>query len=300
MLVNFVLINETLDRANMEPVAEVLSLYGIKTVISSYDGRLGACEADAVVLGHDWSECARNVINEWKIAGKKTILLQHEGFFSIEEDWYNGSYPICDLALLWGEAHADIFKSRGYDGNHVITGPIHFDQHTKEKKITKDSVARSINISPDLGWNVFATQHFDREGNWKARNLIQRELGQEHAKRHYMPIFKLHPQEDNNMRKLLGFDRKEVLDINPNCEFIQHCPDLIRVADTWMAWSSTTLLERAILGLSYDQRCDYHPILDKHGGHNIAAILDNFCGGPLDGENANRAAMAIADLFGIK
>ena len=261
MRIAFIQIHERLDKDNMIPVAKGLRELGHLPEVLDYDEWETLDDYGAVVLGHDWSDLSRPVIELANKLRKKSFLLHHEGLYTVEDEWYRGEVPLTDYICAWGPIHEKIFRKRGYKGIIEVTGPPRYDRyHNFKPSITREECYDRLCIfDPSKHLVVFATQFFE-QGDVDKLHEAQRQMTEMIARLGMMekivPIIKIHPSETDGLQ--CGFNREELAkSINKDIIILGPAfkekdlisvEDLIYHAGAWFAYQSSTLFEANFLG----------------------------------------------------
>lgn len=255
-----VYINGILDTKNMHPVSnELLAAHSINLDVMAYRKNLIESTSlyHGLVVGSDWNANAA-LVESFKKAGKKTILLQSEGMFLNQDHWYRGRAPATHLACVWGPIHREIFISRGYSGECAVTGPPRFDLYSDFKPSVSREELYSILGLPDLskGYVLFLCQFFPSH-EWGEELLVEQlqftRFAASPVQGHYS-LIKIHPQEPAE-----SFTKKRDLIVgagNADAIVIGHgshsepvdVSTLVYHSSGVISYSSTVLFEAALLG----------------------------------------------------
>ncbi len=220
-----VAINGILDLKNFYPLAlELKTKHSINVDILGYRPDIANLTKlyDGLIVGSDWNQNAA-LVQAFNAAGRKTILLQSEGMFFQESQWYVGKAPIAKAACLWGPIHKDIFLRRGYTGALAVAGPPRFDIYWKfPPAMSKRMVYKKLGL-PDLDrpYVVYLCQFFPRHefGDALFQNQIDLTRSAAGIADIGYAVIKTHPQESKDY-----FSRSEVLGGS--------LPDHVRILDT--------------------------------------------------------------------
>ena len=95
----------------------------VKQVLTEFRGK-------GIIFTLDWYFPIRMVVELARQQNIPTIMIPHEGVFSVAERYYTDrefgyNYPLCDHALLWGELQYRTFIARGHsgDGLKIVGSP---------------------------------------------------------------------------------------------------------------------------------------------------------------------------------
>lgn len=72
------------------------------------------------LITHDWLPAHQVVVKIFQKLGVQTVLITHEGVFQNRNLFYDSKAPICDIALVWGRLHKEIFIERGYSSEKIF------------------------------------------------------------------------------------------------------------------------------------------------------------------------------------
>jgi len=194
-------INGLLDLKNFLPLAlETMSKHSIGVDVVHFRTTLSdfVDSYDGVIVGSDWNQNGA-LVDAFKAAGKRTILLQSEGMFLEEHEWYVGKAPRTDIACVWGPEHARIFRSRGYAGHIVVVGPPRFDLYNNFKPVlTKEQVYMTLGLEvTDKPIILYLGQFFPKHEFGEALYDTQIALTKFAAQtpQSFYGLIKCHPQE---------------------------------------------------------------------------------------------------------
>lgn len=204
MRVLAVAINGILDLKNMLPVSlELYAQHSIPVDVVFYRSDiLGQIDHyDAIMVGSDWNQ-NRDLVERFNELGKKSILLQSEGMFLDNDQWYVRTVPVSKLLCLWGGVHKDIFRRRGYRGEISVTGAPRLDVYHKfNPSLSREEVYRRLSLD-DIGrpYIVYLGQYFN-EAEW-GKELYEGQIALTEfaceTPSEYYALVKCHPQEDKN------------------------------------------------------------------------------------------------------
>jgi len=125
---------------------------------------LAACDRCDLMIGtFDWTDVLFYIIHAYNVHNKITVLVPHEAVFASESEYYAGTIPITDVALVWGEVQKNIFVNRGYPENRIITvGTPKFDPLFNFKpQRSWETLSKEFGLSPQLPTILFITQPLD-------------------------------------------------------------------------------------------------------------------------------------------
>lgn len=133
-----------------------------------------------LVVTFDWAPITRiavEVCHELKIY---TVLIPHESIFINRDLFYRhpetfASRPVCNEALVWGDAQKDVYVSRGYEeGRIVMAGSPKLDGCIDyHPELTAEQFARFYCIAPGKKVILFACQNLDIQIDTKLANISQ-------------------------------------------------------------------------------------------------------------------------------
>lgn len=218
-------INGLLDLKNFYPLAlETVSKHSVGVDVVQFRTTLANLvdSYDGLIVGSDWNQNGM-LVDAFKEAGKRTILLQSEGMFLEEDKWYAGKAPRTDLACVWGPEHARIFRSRGYDGRIVVAGPPRFDLYNNFKPVlTREQVYAKFGLEASskpfiLYLGQFFPKHEFGQGLYDTQIALTKFAAQ--TPQSFYALIKCHPQEAAS----LYFSRADLIAENK--------PATVRVVD---------------------------------------------------------------------
>jgi len=253
-------INGLLDTKNFYPLAlELKAKHSINVDICSFKKDLvdKIAQYDGLIVGSDWNQNA-DIVRAFNERGKKTFLVQSEGMFLDEKQWYARKPPITQYACLWGHVHERIFRERGYRGISIVTGPPRLDTYLNFKpSLTREEVYSEIGLDdPKKDYILFIGQFF-AEGEW-GRPLFDAQVAlTEFACKtpdDFYAVVKSHPQEATSaffsraeLCKRIGGGHVVVVDRGAHTEAVE-ITTLLYHAGAVVSFSSTASMEAAFLG----------------------------------------------------
>jgi hypothetical protein len=253
-------LNGILDAKNLFPLAMelrarhriLLDVIDFGSFTDELTGRY-----DGLVVGSDWNQNGR-IVKQFLSLGKRTILVQSEGLFIDPEKWYFGKSPISGFACLWGNVHAELFRSRGYSGEIAVTGPPRFDiYHRFVPRFSRSEIFERLGIYQDTRPYVLFLGQFFPEGEFgPALMSIQKRMTEFACQTAscFRVLIKCHPQEPQagyfsraDIVKAAGKDYVTVVDKGAHTELIE-VTNLIAEARLVVSYSSTASIEAVLLG----------------------------------------------------
>jgi SAM-dependent methyltransferase len=278
------------------------------------------------MVGSDWNQ-NRDLVERFNELGKKSILLQSEGMFLDNDQWYVRTVPVSKLLCLWGGVHKDIFRRRGYRGEISVTGAPRLDVYHKfNPSLSREEVYRRLSLD-DIGrpYIVYLGQYFN-EAEW-GKELYEGQIALTEfaceTPSEYYALVKCHPQEDKNnffSREELcarrGGENVRVTDRGGHTESVE-ITTLLYYAAGVVSFSSTASIEAALLGRpSFIHSCGMSSPLQNGKMASLPEVrsikeliqgvtsqpdlvgiqpfIDAFLPGPIDGTYTRNAADAIA------
>lgn len=215
---------------------------------------------EAVIVTFDWAPITRTVVDVCHELNIYTVLIPHESIFLNRDLYYkhlptNASVPICDEALVWGNAQFNVFLERGYPLNRIFrVGSPKLDRCINYiPMLTHLQFCRFYGLKSDKPVILFACQNLDIQINTalanKAQNQAIKDIIEYCKNTGAQAIFRLPPSATSpifdSTKRIIDQTEGCIIDVAPL--YLTNPVESICHSNIVVSINSTMLLEAALM-----------------------------------------------------